>query len=485
MAKSLKQKAAAGMIWTALQKYSKILIQFISGIILARLLTPHDYGCIGMLMIFMVIAEVFIDGGFGSALIQKKRPTQIDYSTIFWWNLGMAVVMYTILYVSAPAIACFYNIEILRDVLRVQGLVLFIYAFNIIQRNQLRKNLNFKALSIISILTSVISLTITIIMAYMGFGVWALVAQNLLVAGIPALAFWFYVKWRPIRTFSWQSFRELFCFGFYMFMTHLVNSFSQQIRGLLIGKIYTTSILGYYSKAFGTEKLASQSISQVLNQVTYPLYAEVQDDRKRMAMMIKRLSSSVAYLTFPLMFLLILIARPLFILLYSERWIESVPFFQIMCLVGLGVCLQSVNLQTISAIGKSRTMFIWSLVKQTIGLVLAVGGLFLFGIYGLLWGTVIHSAICTFINMWLVSKHIGYKTLSQLKDILPIMTVSVFAYIISSIVAGMMDWGVYTDGLMKLVIYCAIYLGWSLVFKPTPYTYISEIAISKIKPKKR
>jgi len=270
-----------------------------------------------------------------------------------------------------------------------------------------------------------------------------------------------------------------------MFMTHLVNSFSQQIRGLLIGKIYTTSILGYYSKAFGTEKLASQSISQVLNQVTYPLYAEVQDDRKRMAMMIKRLSSSVAYLTFPLMFLLILIARPLFILLYSERWIESVPFFQIMCLVGLGVCLQSVNLQTISAIGKSRTMFIWSLVKQTIGLVLAVGGLFLFGIYGLLWGTVIHSAICTFINMWLVSKHIGYKTLSQLKDILPIMTVSVFAYIISSIVAGMMDWGVYTDGLMKLVIYCAIYLGWSLVFKPTPYTYISEIAISKIKPKKR
>jgi O-antigen/teichoic acid export membrane protein len=254
MAKSLKHKAASGMVWTALQKYSKMIIQFISGIILARLLTPHDYGCIGMLMIFMVLAEAFIDGGFGSALIQKKRPTQTDYSTIFWWNLGMAVVMYAILYVSAPAIARFYDIGILCDVLRVQGLVLFIYALNIIQRNQLRKKLNFKILSVISILTSVLSLAITVIMAYMGFGVWALVAQNLLVAGIPALAFWFYVKWRPVWTFSWQSFRELFSFGFYMFLTHLLNQFGNQFQGLLIGRFYNANTMGYYSKAQGTEK---------------------------------------------------------------------------------------------------------------------------------------------------------------------------------------------------------------------------------------
>ena len=200
--KSLKQKAAAGIVWTALQRYSMMFISFISGIILARLLTPHDYGCIGMLMIFMVLAEAFIDGGFGSALIQKKRPTQEDYSTIFWWNLGMAVLMYAILYVSAPAIARFYDIPLLCDVLRVQGLVLFIYAFNIIQRNQLRKKLNFRVLSIVTITTSITALTITIIMAYHGYGVWALVAQHLLTAFIPALVFWFYIRWRPIWTFS-------------------------------------------------------------------------------------------------------------------------------------------------------------------------------------------------------------------------------------------------------------------------------------------
>ena len=192
------------MIWSALQRYSTMLIQFISGIILARLLTPYDYGCIGMLMIFMVLAEAFIDGGFGSALIQKKRPTQEDYSTIFFWNLCMAALLYAVLYFSAPAIASFYKIPLLCDVLRVQGVILFIYAFNIVQRNQLQKKLNFKVLSIVTISTSLIALSVTIFMAYHEYGVWSLVTQHILTALIPALVFWFYIKWRPKLTFSWK-----------------------------------------------------------------------------------------------------------------------------------------------------------------------------------------------------------------------------------------------------------------------------------------
>lgn len=349
------------MIWTALQKYSTMFIQFISGIILARLLTPYDYGCIGMLMIFMVLAETFIDGGFGSALIQKKRPTQEDYSTIFFWNLGMAVFLYVILYFSAPAIARFYKIPLLCDVLRVQGLILFIYAFNIVQRNQLQKKLNFKVLSIVTISTSLIALSVSIFMAYHGYGVWSLVAQHILTAAIPALVFWFYIKWRPILTFSWKSFHELFGFGFYMFLTHLINSFGQQIQGLLIGRFYTSSTMGYYSKAQGTERLASLSISNVMTQVTYPLFSEVQDDKLALSNMIKRTTMTLAYVTFPLMFLLLLEAKPLFVLLYSERWLQSVPYFQVLCVAGLAGCLQSVNLQSIAAIGKSKAMFYWTL----------------------------------------------------------------------------------------------------------------------------
>ena len=172
---NLKHKAATGMVWTAVQKYSTMAIGFISSIILARLLMPEDYGAIGMLAIFMSLAEVFIDAGFGSALIQKKNPTSTDYSTVFYFNIGMSVILYVVLFFSAPAIATFYRMPILCKVLRVQGLILFIYAFNIIQRNQIRKNLKFKKLSWITIVTSIISLIVTVAMAYMGFGVWAFV----------------------------------------------------------------------------------------------------------------------------------------------------------------------------------------------------------------------------------------------------------------------------------------------------------------------
>ena len=463
------------MVWTALQKYSTMFIQFISGIILARLLTPYDYGCIGMLTIFMMLAETFIDGGFGSALIQKKRPTQEDYSTIFWWNLGMAVVMYAVLYFSAPAISRFYRIPLLCDVLRVQGLVLFLYALNIVQSNQLRKKLNFRVLSIVTILTSVISLGITVYLAYNGFGVWALVAQNLITVAIPAFVFWFVIKWRPILVFSKQSFRGLFSFGFYMFMTHILNKIGQQIQGLLIGKVYNASIMGYYSKAYNTERLASTSISNVMTQVTYPLYSEVQDDLPAMQNMIKRLTVTLAYITFPLMFILLLCAKPIFILLYSERWLQSVPYFQVLCLAGLAFCLQSVNLQTISAIGKSKVMFWWTLFKRIIGIGFVVGGLFFWGMKGLLVGMVINTWFCYFVNILLVSKYIGYKWWKQLLDIFPIAAVSLFAALVSYCCSSIMGLDLYPDGVVKVLVYVVVYMGWSVLFKPEAFTFFMTV----------
>lgn len=469
------------MIWTALQKYSTMLIQFISGIILARLLTPHDYGCIGMLAIFMTLSESFIDSGFGSALIQKKQPSQKDYSTIFFWNLGMAVLMYAILFVCAPTIARFYDIPLLCDVLRVQGLVLFIYAFNIVQRNQLKKKLNFKVLSIVTITTSIIALSITIFMAYYGFGVWALVAQNLITAAIPAIVFWFFVKWRPIMTFSWKSFHELFSFGFYMFLTHIVNNFGKNIQNLLIGKLYTPATMGYLSKAVGTERLASYSISSVMTQVTYPLYVKVQDDKTAMTNMIRRLTITISYVTFPLMMVLLLTAKPIFLLLYSERWLPSVPYFQVMCIVGLSSCLQSVNTQTIAAIGKSKLMFWWTLVKRTVGTTFMIGGLLLYGMKGFMVGVVIYNWFCYFVNIGLVSKHIGYKWIRQLLDLMPVTIASTASAIVSYMIVSLLQLGLYTDGIVKLLVCLGLYMGWSLIFKPESYTYTLSIIPKRLR----
>ncbi len=473
--KGLRQKAASGMIWTALQKYSTMIIQFISGIILARLLTPYDYGCIGMLSIFMVLAEAFIDGGFGSALIQKKRPTQEDYSTIFFWNLGMAVFMYAVLYVSAPAISRFYNIPILCSVLRVQGIVLFIYAFNIVQQNQLKKNLNFKVLSIVTTTTSLVALSVTIFMAYKGYGVWALVAQNIIIAAIPAVVFWFFIRWRPKWVFSRTSFKELFGFGFYMFLTNVLNRFGQQIQGLLIGKVYNPSTMGYYSKAHNTEKLASTSISSVITQVSYPLYAEAQDNKDQLTNMIRCLTMTLSYITFPLMFILLLCAKPIFVLLYSDRWLQSVPYFQVLCISGLAYCLQSVNYQSIAAIGKSRVMFVWTVVKRSIGIALIVGGLLLFGMKGLLIGMVLNTWTSYFINISLVSKYVGYKWTEQLRIIMPIVIVSVVSAVMAYVVGRLLSLPLYLDGIVKVVVYTTIYLGWSILFKPESFEYFKGI----------
>lgn len=475
--RNLKQKAASGMIWTALQKYSTMLIQFISGIILARLLTPYDYGCIGMLTIFMVLSEAFIDGGFGSALIQKKRPTQEDYSTIFFWNLSMAFLLYAVLYFSAPAIARFYNIPLLSSVLRVQGIILFIYAFNIVQRNQLRKKLKFKVLSVVTVTTSIISLTVTIIMACFGYGVWSLVVMHILTSAVPALFFWFYVKWRPILMFSWKSFGELFNFGFYVFLVHLLNQFSNHIQGLLIGKIYNPSIMGYYSKASKTEGLASNSISSIMNQVVYPLYAEVQDDKCALGKMIRRFTMTLSYVTFPLLFILLLCAKPIFILLYSDRWLESIPYFQVLCIAGLAWCLQSVNLMSISAIGKSKTMFVWTIVKRTVGLVFIIAGLFFWGIYGLLAGVVINQWFSYFVNIYLVSKHIGYKWWKQFWDILPVGLASIITGVVTYYIGTFCQFPLYADGLLKCCVYIILYMSWSFVVKPEAYSYTRSIVV--------
>lgn len=471
------------MLWTAVQKYSTMVISFISGIILARLLMPEDYGAIGMLAIFMSLAEVFIDAGFGSALIQKKNPTQTDYSTVFYFNIVVSAILYAVLFFSAPAIADFYRMPILCKVLRVQGLILFIYAFNIIQRNQIRKNLKFKKLSKITITTSVISLIVTVIMAYAGCGVWALVAQNFIMALIPCVFFWITTNWHPTWEYSWKSFKELFGFGSYMFLTHLLTTFSQRITGLLVGRWYDPATMGYYSKASSTSKYATLSVSGVMIQTTYPLYASVQDDRERLINMVKRITSTLAFIAVPILCLLILIAKPLFFLLYSDRWLACVPYFQILCFGGIAGCLQSVNQQTVAAIGKSKVFFVWTVVKQSIGIALQVVGIIVWGIWGLLAGKVLASWFSYFVNISLVSKYVGYKNYQQLKDLSPIFIVSVLAVIAGYSGSSVLGLGLYADGIVKAVIFIAVYMGWSLIFKPEQYKYTLSV-VSSLKSKK-
>ena len=475
MAEVLKQKAASGVVWTSIQKFAGMGISFISGIVLARLLTPDDYGCIGMLSIFMLLAGAFVDGGFASALIQKKKPTQEDYSTIFFFNLGMSLLMYVILFACAPAIARFYKMPILSSVLRVQGLVLIINALSLIQSNQLRKQFKFKKIAIVTLITSIVSFSVTIIMAYKGFGVWSLVVMNLLTAFIPAVVYWVTNKWFPLWVFSKASFKELFSFGIFMFLTTIITRICNNIQGLLIGRFYNPATMGYYSKAKSTEEMASTSLSSVIDQVAYPLYAEYQNDKPMLINVIKKLTLSIAYITFPMMLLLILLAKPIFVLLYSERWLDSVPYFQILCIAGIAICLQGVNYQAIAAIGKSKAMFSWTLVKRAIGLALIVGGLAAFGMKGLLVGMVMQSWLIYLINAYQVHKYVGYKLSIQFFDLLPTMVLSIVSWALAyGLVFLLPQWNMYVIAVIRLLVFVVVYLGGSMLFKMESFRLVKE-----------
>lgn len=458
-------------------------IRFIAGIILARLLNPEDYGCIGMLAIFMSLAEISIDAGFGSALIQKKHPSQTDYSTVFYFNLAMSALAYMILFLCAPLIADFYHMPILSDVLRVQGLILFIYALNIIQVNQLKKKLQFKIIAVANIAASIISLSVTIIMAYNNYGVWSLVAQEILLAFIPMLVYWVSAKWRPSFVFSRKSVKELFGFGGYILLSNVLNRIGGQINGLLIGRLYNPATMGYFSKASGTENMASSSISSVMTQVTYPLYAAKQDNKDELSNIIRRITMTISFFTTPLMLLLCLIAEPLFVLLYSDKWLPSVPYFQLLCIAGIAVCLQSVNNQSLAAIGKSKLMFKWTVVKKIIEITLIVSGILIGGVYGLLIAMVVDNWIIYFINAYNVSKHIGYPLKEQIVSLIPVIVVSLISYGVAYLVGSLLPLSLYLDGIIKLAVFILCYGSWAVITKPESYLYSVDI-IKTIKIKK-
>ena len=423
---------------------------------------------------------VFVNGGFGSALIQKKNPTKEDYSTFFIWNLMISVFLYWVLFLCAPYIAKFYNQEILCSILRINGLILIINAISLVQTYQLNKQLNFKKIGTIEVSVSALSLIVCIYFAWKGFGVWALVIQTLFSGTLKTLLFWLTSKWRPMLKFSVQSFKELFGFGGFILLSNLINTFCNNIQGLLIGKFYNPATMGYYSKAKSTEELSSNFIAQVVEQVAYPVLAEAQNDNAYMISMLKKFIGVLAYLTFPIMLLLILLAKPVFVVLYSERWLQSVPYFQVLCLAGLAICMQGINYYAVAAVGKSKEMFVWTLVKRGVGLCFIVGGLAIWGIKGLLAGMVLTSYTIYFINSGLVSKHIGYTGIQQLKDLLPVILVSGVSFLVAFLTGYFLHLNMYVEGAIQLVIFAAIYFSLSVSIKLEAFAFSKEVVGSLI-----
>lgn len=392
---------------------------FIVNMVMARLLTKADFGLVGMVYVFTNISTVIIDGGFGSALIQKKNPTQTDYSTVFFWNVGLAAVLYIILFFIAPLIASFYHQGELTSIVRLLGLVVIANSVFVTQFSKLRLEFRFGTLAAINIGSALLGGLLGIYLATRGFGVYALVWSQVCVGALQCVGCFALGRWIPSLTFSVDTMRRLFGFGGYLLAANLLQVVCNNLQYLIIGRRFAPSQLGLYTQAQKMDQIVSYHIPQIFVQVMFPLYSKLQDDSRRLLAALEMNMRVVAFVVFPVIVLLMLLAEPVFILLYGAKWAAAAPYFRVFCCGGFFVSLQNINFYAVAARGHSRILFKWSFYKWGMLLAFMLVGMN-FGMYGMLWALVASNINIFLTNALLASRYVGFKLSTQLRALLPV-----------------------------------------------------------------
>jgi O-antigen/teichoic acid export membrane protein len=414
----LKRKMLSGLFWSAVERFVQQGIQVVISIIIARILMPADYGLVGMLAIFIAIAQSFINSGFGQALIQKKDATKIDFSTIFYFNLAVGLFFYAILFFSAPLIADFYNQPLLIPLTRFMALNLIINSFSLVQNTILTKNIDFKALTKVSLLSIIISGAIGITMAYRGFGVWSLAVQVIGANIVRTLFLWIFNKWRPSFQFSFVSLRSLFAYGSKLLASGLLNQIFDNIYKLVIGKGYSATALGFYTQAKRIQEIPVLSTVSILQRVTFPVYSTIQDDTQRLKRAYRKTIKAIIFFNFPLMVALLVIAHSLIKVLLTDKWMPSVIYLQLLCISGFLYPLSAVNLNVLKVRGRTDIFFYLEVAKKVL-IAVAIIITFKLGILALVIGQVCTNFLCFFINIYYSGREINYSLGEQLQDIAP------------------------------------------------------------------
>jgi O-antigen/teichoic acid export membrane protein len=419
----IKQKTINSMAWSLSERISLQVIHILISIILARLLSPSDFGLLGMLVIFTSIAQSILDSGFGSALIQKKDASQTDSSSIFYFNLFIGFILAAIFFFSAPIIAEFFNQPILKPITRVLSINTIINAFSLVQFSLMRKRLDFKNHFIVSIIAVLISGMSAIIAAISGLGVWSLVIQTLSLSVAQATLLWIFGKWRPIGRFSITALKTMYSFGSKLLIAGLIETAFKHIYQTFIGKVYTPEDVGYYSRASQMESAASVATSMALGSVIFSAFSPYQDDKTTLRKVHGKAIKMSMFLIMPLMLGLILIAEPLFLFLLTDKWANSIPYFQHLCVIGLlfPIVVQNYNILRIT--GRTDMHLKLEIFKYIITAI-AIALTFQHGILALIYGQIAVAFISHFVVSYYVGRLIDYSLLDQLKALLPIAIMS-------------------------------------------------------------
>lgn len=475
-------KVIKNFFWRFAERCGAQIVTFIVSIVLARILAPEDYGQIALITIFTTIMQVFVDSGLGTALIQKKDADDLDFSSVFYFNFVVCLVLYAIMFMAAPIIANFYDDLSLTPIIRVISLTIVISGVKGIQQSYVSRNMLFKRFFYATLGGTVFSAFFGIGLAYAGFGVWAIVAQQLSNTAIDTLILWLTVKWRPKKMFSWERLKALLSFGWKMLASALLDTVYGNIRSLIIGKLYSSADLAYYNQGDKFPTVIASNINASIDSVLLPTMASEQDNASRVKAMTRRAIKTSTYIMAPLMMGLAFCAEPIVRLVLTDKWLPCVPYLRIFCITYMFYPIHTANLNAIKAMGRSDLFLKLEIVKKIMGLTILLltmhGGVMIMA-YSLL----LSSVLSQIINSWPNWKLLKYNYLEQIKDILPGILIAVFMGLCVNLVALLHLSDVVTL-LIQIPIGAIIYIGASVIFRLESFAYLWNM-IKSLSKKKR
>ena len=464
----------SNFVWRFLERCGAQGISFIVTIVLARLLLPEMYGTIALVTVFLRIMQVFIDSGMGNALIQKKNVDDTDFSTVFYFNLVVCSVLYVLMFFIAPVIAKFYNDLSLVPVIRVLSLVLLISGVKNIQQAYVSRNMLFKRFFFATLGGTIVAAVLGIWMAYRGYGVWALVAQQLTNAAIDTLILWITVRWRPKLVFSFQRLKGLFSYGWKLLASGLLDVVYNDLRQLIIGKLYSSSHLAYYNKGEQFPRLFVSNVNVSIDSILFPVMSRNQDSAVSVKNMTRKAIKLSTYIMAPFMMGMAFCSKTIVTLLLTEKWLDCVPFMCIFCITYLFYPIHTANLNAIKAMGRSDLFLKLEIAKKVVGLMILFSTMW-FGVMAMAYSLPLSTLLCMIINAYPNKKLLKYSFLEQMKDILPGILLAVFM----GVCVYFVQWLPLNDWLallIQVILGALIYIGGSKLFQLEAFSYIISVA---------
>ena len=470
----LKRKTIKGIGWSFIDNIANTGITFLVGLVLARILSPSEFGIIGMLAIFIAVANTLVDSGLSSSLIRKNDTTNTDYNTIFFFNIFISTSLYVLLFLIAPSISAFFREPILVPVSRVLSLVLIINSFSIIQRTILIKRIDFKTQTKISLIASVSSGIIGIGMALCGNGLWSLVGQQVSRQLLNTMLLWVFNSWRPVFEFSKDSFKVHFGFGSKLLLSGLLDTLYKNVFNLIIGRFYQADQLGQYSRAESFSGIFSSNLTGVVQRVSYPTLSSIQDDSMLLRQAYRRVIKTTMFISFSCILGLAAVSKPMIVVLIGSKWLQAAEYLPIICLGTMLYPLHAINLNMLQVKARSDLFLRLEVLKKAIGLIPIFLGIFI-GIKAMLWGGVLTSFIAYFLNSYYSGRLINYSMKEQVMDITPSFLLSLGMAVIVHLIEVFSSMGMLSTLIIQISIGVLVVIGFSELFRLKDYLYVKQL----------